>query len=98
MKSAILAATIASACAFAPAPTGRSATAVSETKADLEALAKKLNPVVSFISLQSYVEVVHMICIIYAGQKVDLGIDVFAMDMIWYLLDVSVLYLIISHV
>ena len=47
MKSAILAATIASACAFAPAPTGRSATAVSETKADLEALAKKLNPVVS---------------------------------------------------
>ena len=54
MKSAILAATIASACAFAPAPTGRSATAVSETKADLEALAKKLNPVVS-ISLQSCV-------------------------------------------
>ena len=51
MKSAILAATIASACAFALAPTGRSATAVSETKADLEALAKKLNPVVSFISL-----------------------------------------------
>jgi len=48
MKSAILAATIASACAFAPAPTGRSATAVSETKADLEALAKKLNPVVGF--------------------------------------------------
>ena len=64
MKSAILAATIASACAFAPAPTGRSATAVSETKADLEALAKKLNPVVSFISLQSYVEVVHMICML----------------------------------
>jgi len=48
LKSTILAATIASACAFAPAPTGRSATAVSETKADLEALAKKLNPVVGF--------------------------------------------------
>merc|ERR1719253_370666 len=48
LKSTILAATIASACAFAPAPTGRSTTAVSETKADLEALAKKLNPVVGF--------------------------------------------------
>ena len=65
MKSSILAATIASACAFAPAPTGRSATAVSETKADLEALAKKLNPVVSF-ACKVNVEVVHMICI-YAG-------------------------------
>merc|ERR1719253_274676 len=48
LKSTILAATIASACAFAPAPTGRSTTAVSETKADLEALAKKLNPTVGF--------------------------------------------------
>jgi len=71
MKSAILAATIASACAFAPAPTGRSATAVSETKADLEALAKKLNPVVSFISLQSYVEVVHMIYVYMLVNRSD---------------------------
>lgn len=48
MKLAILASIIASATAFAPAQTGRAATSVSETKADLEALAKKLNPVVGF--------------------------------------------------
>ena len=93
MKSAILAATIASACAFAPAPTGRSATAVSETKADLEALAKKLNPVVSFISLQiSYVEVEHMICISYAGYREihNIILVVVAIYIVWYLLDFSV--------
>jgi hypothetical protein len=48
MKLAILASIIASATAFAPAQTVRAATSVSETKADLEALAKKLNPVVGF--------------------------------------------------
>lgn len=49
MKLALLASTIAAAAAFAPAQTGRAATvAVSETKADLEDLAKKLNPVLGF--------------------------------------------------
>merc|ERR1719437_79971 len=48
MKTAILAALVGSAAAFAPAETGRAATAVSETKADLEVLAKKLNPVIGF--------------------------------------------------
>lgn len=48
MKLAAFAALIGSAAAFAPAQTGRAATAVSETKADLEALAKKLNPVLGF--------------------------------------------------
>ena len=46
MKLATLAAILGSAAAFAPAQTGRAATAVSETKADLEVLAKKLNPIV----------------------------------------------------
>mmetsp|Transcript_25952 Transcript_25952/g.39919 ORF Transcript_25952/g.39919 Transcript_25952/m.39919 type:complete len:202 (+) Transcript_25952:78-683(+) len=48
MKLAVLAALAGSAAAFAPAQTGRVSTAVSETKADLEVLAKKLNPVVGF--------------------------------------------------
>lgn len=48
MKSAILAATIASACAFAPSPTGRVSTSVSESKADLQNLAAKLNPAVKY--------------------------------------------------
>ena len=48
MKSAIIAALIGSAAAFAPAQIGRAATAVCETKADLEVLAKKLNPVLGF--------------------------------------------------
>ena len=49
MKLAVLASTIAAAAAFAPAQqTGRVATSVCETKADLEVLAKKLNPIVGF--------------------------------------------------
>mmetsp|Transcript_28506 Transcript_28506/g.59942 ORF Transcript_28506/g.59942 Transcript_28506/m.59942 type:complete len:248 (-) Transcript_28506:331-1074(-) len=48
MKLATLAAILGSTAAFAPAQTGRSPTAVSETKADLEVLAKKLNPIVPF--------------------------------------------------
>ena len=48
MKLAILASILGSAAAFAPAQTGRATTAVSESKADLEALAKKLNPVLGF--------------------------------------------------
>lgn len=48
MKSAILATLVGAAAAFAPAQTGRATTAVSESKADLEALAKKLNPVLGF--------------------------------------------------
>lgn len=48
MKLAVLAALAGSAAAFAPAQNGRVSTAVSETKADLEVLAKKLNPVVGF--------------------------------------------------
>lgn len=48
MKLATLAALVGSAAAFAPAQTGRASTAVSESKADLEVLAKKLNPVVGF--------------------------------------------------
>jgi len=48
MKFAILASILGSAAAFAPAQNGRTPTAVSETKADLEALAKKLNPVLGY--------------------------------------------------
>merc|ERR1719296_563046 len=48
MKLALLSALVGSAAAFAPASTGRSATAVSETKADLQSLAGDLNPVVRF--------------------------------------------------
>ena len=48
MKLAVLAAITGSSAAFAPAQVGRASTSVAETKADLEALAKKLNPVVGF--------------------------------------------------
>ena len=48
MKTIAALTLIGSAAAFAPAPTGRVSTSVSETKADLEALAKKLNPIVGF--------------------------------------------------
>jgi len=48
MKLATLAALVGSAAAFAPAPTGRVATTVSETKADLQVLAQKANPVIKF--------------------------------------------------
>ena len=48
MKLATYAALVGSAAAFAPAQTGRSVTSVSETKADLEALAAKANPAVKF--------------------------------------------------
>mmetsp|Transcript_18267 Transcript_18267/g.27164 ORF Transcript_18267/g.27164 Transcript_18267/m.27164 type:complete len:252 (+) Transcript_18267:38-793(+) len=48
MKLATYAALVGSAAAFAPAQTGRVSSAVSETKADLEALAAKANPVVKF--------------------------------------------------
>lgn len=48
MKLALLSAILGSAAAFAPAPTGRVSTSVSESKADLEVLAKKLNPIVGF--------------------------------------------------
>jgi hypothetical protein len=48
MKLATLAALVGSAAAFAPAPTGRAATAVSETKADLQTLAAKANPVITY--------------------------------------------------
>jgi len=48
MKLAILAAVLGSATAFAPAPTVRSASAVSETKADLQGLAARANPVVKY--------------------------------------------------
>jgi len=48
MKSTLFASLVGAVTAFAPTETGRSATAVSETKADLEVIAKKLNPVVGF--------------------------------------------------
>ena len=48
MKLAVLSAITGSTAAFAPAQVGRASTSVAETKADLEALAKKLNPVVGF--------------------------------------------------
>lgn len=49
MKTAILASLVASAAAFAPAnQAARGSVAVQETKADLEAMAKKLNPIVGF--------------------------------------------------
>lgn len=49
MKTAVLATLVASAAAFAPAaPAARTATAVSESKADLESLAGSLNPTVKF--------------------------------------------------
>lgn len=48
MKSAIIASLIAGAAAFAPTQTGRTPTAISESKADLEAIASKANPFVKF--------------------------------------------------
>ncbi|KAL7540685.1 hypothetical protein ACHAXR_013170 [Thalassiosira sp. AJA248-18] len=49
MKTAILASLVASAAAFAPAQSAnRATTSVSESKADLEGLAGKLNPNVKF--------------------------------------------------
>jgi hypothetical protein len=49
MKTAVLATLAASAVAFAPASKpARASVAVQETKADLEVMAKKLNPVVGF--------------------------------------------------
>lgn len=48
MKTALLASLAASACAFAPAQTGRTATAVAEGKMDLMQLAQGLNPTVKF--------------------------------------------------
>ena len=48
MKTAVFATLAATAAAFAPSQTGRASTSVSETKADLEVLAKKLNPIVGF--------------------------------------------------
>jgi hypothetical protein len=46
--SALLLAAAGSASAFAPQQTGRTSVQVSETKADLEVLAKDLNPIVGF--------------------------------------------------
>lgn len=48
MKLAALASLVGTAAAFAPAETGRVATSVSETKADLEALAAASNPALRF--------------------------------------------------
>jgi hypothetical protein len=50
MKLTLLSAILGSAAAFAPAPVGRasSTTVVSETKADLQSLAQKLNPAVKY--------------------------------------------------
>lgn len=49
MKCAVLASLVGAAAAFAPAQSGaRSSVAVQETKADLESLAKDLNPLVGF--------------------------------------------------
>jgi len=48
MKLALLSVLAATAAAFAPAPVAKSSTQLHESKADLEALAKKLNPVVGF--------------------------------------------------
>merc|ERR1719354_790451 len=48
MKLTVLASILASAAAFAPASTGRVSTQVAESKADLEALAPKLNPIVGY--------------------------------------------------
>ena len=49
MKYTVLASLIASAAAFAPTQSStRSSTSLSETKADLEAIAAKCNPVVKY--------------------------------------------------
>ena len=66
MKLALLSAILGSAAAFAPAPTGRVSTSVSETKADLEVLAKKLNPVLGFYGkLQLCYSIFHHVYIYY---------------------------------
>lgn len=46
MKSALLAALIGSAAAFAPAPAARASTAVSAGIDDLKSIAEKANPVI----------------------------------------------------
>lgn len=48
MKLVAYAALVGSAAAFTPAQVGKTSTQLSETKADLESLAQKLNPVVKF--------------------------------------------------
>jgi hypothetical protein len=48
LSAAILATVAASASAFAPSNVGKSTTFLSESKADLESLAKDLNPIVGF--------------------------------------------------
>ena len=48
MKLVAYAALVGSAAAFTPAQVGQTSTQLSETKADLESLAQKLNPVVKF--------------------------------------------------
>jgi hypothetical protein len=49
MKTAAILSLVASASAFAPvSQTARGSVAVQESKADLEVLAKKLNPLVGF--------------------------------------------------
>ena len=48
MNLAPIAAIVGSAAAFAPAPAGRAASPLSETKADLQDLAGKLNPAIKF--------------------------------------------------
>ena len=48
MKLALLSTILGSAAAFAPAPIGRAPSTVSETKADLQSLAQKLNPAVKY--------------------------------------------------
>lgn len=48
MKLAVLSTLLASAAAFTAPAAPKATTALSETKADLEALAKKLNPIVGF--------------------------------------------------
>jgi len=48
VRSALIASLACSAAAFAPSQVGRAASAVSETKADLEAIAEKSNPVLKF--------------------------------------------------
>lgn len=48
MKTALLLSTIAAATAFAPSPKVGSTVSVEATKADLEAIAEKANPIVKF--------------------------------------------------
>lgn len=48
MKTVLFASALASAAAFAPQPLSRTSTSVSESVADLDDLAQKLNPIVKF--------------------------------------------------